>query len=245
MSANLNDLTPDVESVVRYLRANGLVKQVDRVVNRGVPRACVLGTPKGFVMKAGKAIGTNQRLAEALWSSEIHEARLTAVLVADPDNNSTKTIQQWAGSLWSWDLADHLARYLLPHLDSAAALIDDCAADNRLYTRRLAFAGIACVVARQAQLSSQDLAHYLGLISQVVDDDRHHVRKAVVWSLVEIGKVDDACQHAAIEFAQQYEAEGRNAKWISRNAIKALALLVSVPERRRLLSQRSKTGKHR
>ena len=81
-------LSPDTDSksVIDFLKENSTAKQFSRVLKRGIPEQNILGTPKGFVTRAANAIGSNQKLAEALWKTECHEARLVAILIADPAN---------------------------------------------------------------------------------------------------------------------------------------------------------------
>jgi 3-methyladenine DNA glycosylase AlkD len=208
---------------------------------RGIPQAGILGTPKGFVTSAAKAIGKNQTLAEALWKTECHEARLVAILIADPAGIEIATAKRWSNELWSWDITDHMARYLLPYLPYQAKLITYCQGKNATFTRRLAFAGIACCV-RVSGGSKDSISEYGDSIRAGANDDRHHVRKAVVWALVEIGKANDHCQEQAILLAADLMELGRNEAWVGRNAMKELQLLVSVPERKRLLSQKAKTA---
>lgn len=231
------------ETVLSYLGKCGLPRQAERVAARGVPESNIFGTPKPAIQKVAKALGKNQTLAESLWNADIHEARLVAILIADPGKISYLVLKQWVNELWSWDIADHLARYLLPFVARPERLIAHCAKADSTYTKRLAFAGIACSIQKSKGLSEDQFDDYSQHIWVGSSDNRPHVRKAVAWALIEIGKASDSWQETAIVFAAELVEQGGNSAWVGRNALKELELLVSVPERRRLLSQRSKTGR--
>lgn len=228
--------------IERYLRQNSHAKQSARVAKRGVPGAKILGSPKPIVKQVASALGKNQPLAESLWSMEIHEIRLLAIWIAEPAKMMEPIARNWINELWSWDMADHLARYLLPDLVYRHQLIHDCAREESLYAKRLAFSGIACSIQRHG-LTADLFENYCHQIELGSSDKRNHVRKAVVWALVEVGKVNDLWQEQAILFASELEERGGNVAWVGRHARKELEELVSVPERKRLLSRKSKTGR--
>lgn len=58
-------------------------------------RALVKGLPR-----------PDQDLAEALWQSGIHEARIMASMLADPEQMTREKLDNWASELNSWDICD-------------------------------------------------------------------------------------------------------------------------------------------
>ena len=58
-------------------------------------RALVKGLPR-----------PDQDLAEALWQSGIHEARIMASMLADPAQMTREKLDNWASELNSWDICD-------------------------------------------------------------------------------------------------------------------------------------------
>jgi 3-methyladenine DNA glycosylase AlkD len=122
-----------------------------------------------------------------LWNTEYHEARLIAILVEDPGMMDVAQAKDWINSIWSWDLCDHFARYLLPYSRDFNTLIGYCAVQHELYVKRTAFAGIACGLIHRPDIDGETVEQYLQCITEAASDNRHHVRKAVVWALVEIG----------------------------------------------------------
>ena len=240
----MSSVEHSVERVISQLTAAATSKQRARLQKGGIADKHILGVNKPEILKLARALGSDQTLAEALWHSSYHEARLTAILIADPASISNRTLISWANDLWSWGITDHFARYLVPRLDYRE-LLTYCFGSELLYVKRLGFAGIACLVQKKPELADDEIAFFLDSISQAAVDDRHHVRKAVVWALVEIGKSSDARRESAVLIAADLasDATGRpNGGWVGRNALKELEKLVSVKERRRLITRSSKTA---
>ena len=63
-----------------------------------------LTTPE--IRRIARNIGRNQSLAEQLWKTGIHHARILASLVANPADISRATMDQWAADFDSWDVCD-------------------------------------------------------------------------------------------------------------------------------------------
>ena len=82
-----------------------------------------LGVPVPAIRKIARRAGHDQGLAEALWSSGVHEARMAAALVAEPARFPFARMQAWARDLDSWDVCDMVADTFAatPHADRAIA----------------------------------------------------------------------------------------------------------------------------
>ena len=228
--AALNKLLADLREVAT-------TKQLERVVARGIPATHVLGVPKGEIRKQARLLGPDHQLALALGTQALHELRLLAVWVAEPTILTKRDLARWVDDIWSWDLCDQVARYLLTERDDRFELIPTFVASEALFTRRLGFAGMACCCIHVPErISLQITEQFLTLIKSHSEDKRHHVRQAIVWALVELGKLDDARQHMAIACADELIEDGGGAATIGRQSLKKLELLVETPLRRRLLA---------
>ena len=228
--------------VVRYLRSSSTLKQTERVRTRGIDPEHILGIPKKIVHESAKSLGKHHQLAIDLWNTGYHEARLIAILVEDPGMMDINQAKYWISSIWSWDLCDHFARYLLPYIRDFNTLIGYCAVQHELYVKRAAFAGIACCLIHCDHSDDETVEQYLQYITEAAADNRHHVRKAIVWALVEIGKCNFERQELAIIQAAELMEGDKAEQWVGRNALKELESLVKVSERSRLISSKSKTG---
>ena len=158
--------------VVNYLKENSHPGQVARVAARGIPKKNVMGVPKEHFKGAVKKFGQDMKLAEALWQVPLHEARLTAVYMAEPGKMTKRQAMKWIRQIWSWDLADHFARFLMPYLKANSSLITDCCPSKELYVKRTGYAGIACAVLHKPDLTNSEIESWFELIERGGNDDR-------------------------------------------------------------------------
>ncbi len=231
------------KQVIDYLRQHANQNQIARVCARGIPENRVIGTPKEFFKLAVREFGVDTPLAMDLWQQELHEARLTAIYMVDPATMTKKQALACIGDIWSWDLSDHFARFLLPYLADCETIIERCVMSPEIYVKRTGFAGIACAILHRQGLSRSRIETWIAMLEEGARDDRRHVRQAVDWALRETGKIDENWQAAAIECALRLQAGDKAQQWVARTSLRELKSLVRVPERKRLVPGTSATAK--
>jgi len=64
-----------------------------------------------------KNIGKDHVLAKKLWLSGIHEARILACMIADPEDIAEKQLEQWVMDFDSWDICDQCCNRLFAKPD--------------------------------------------------------------------------------------------------------------------------------
>ena len=79
----------------------------------GIPNAQAIGVRMADIQALAKSFGRHQPLAEALWESELYEARLLAAFVAQPGALPPATLERWLLDLDSWAICDTLCFHLL------------------------------------------------------------------------------------------------------------------------------------
>lgn len=232
------------DELIRELKSLGSEKYKANVVKLGIPEACSLGVSTGEVRKLAKTVKKSNDLAYELWQTGYHEARLLAVLIFDPKTLPLNDAGALMEDVISWDLCDHLCKNLLIKMKGYETLIGPWCASEKTYVKRAAFTLMASAAVHEKALPEDAVDTYFGLIRQYSDDDREHVKKAVSWALRELGKMDTAHQHKAIELAQSLRDGGSKVQvWIARDALKELEKLVKVEGRGRLIAADSKMGK--
>lgn len=235
-----------VEEIIETLTSLGDEKRKANLVKLGIPEETSLGVSTGDIRKLAKTIKENQELAEELWRTGIHEAKLLAVLLFSKKNISSKNTENLMVDVYSWDLCDHLCKNYLVYSDADVVrnLIDNWVQMEELYKKRAAFTLIASKVIRDKSLSEEDADRYISYIHQFSQDNRTYVKKAVSWALREIGKIDLNFQEQAITVAHELiESDDPSQKWIGKDALKELETLVQVEGRKRLISSKSAMGK--
>ncbi|MEX0568128.1 MAG: DNA alkylation repair protein [Candidatus Njordarchaeota archaeon] len=93
--------------IVELLTSLKNEKNIEGMKKYGITsRATILGIPKPELRKIAKKIGVNHKLALELWDTNIHEARIIATLIADPEKIDEQTLDTWVRDIDNWDLCD-------------------------------------------------------------------------------------------------------------------------------------------
>jgi 3-methyladenine DNA glycosylase AlkD len=188
----------------------------------GIETSHALGVSLPSIRKIAKRAGIDQTLADELWNTEIHEARMVAGLVADPRAMSFRTMGAWAADLDSWDLTDLLADTYVrtTHADRAIRI---WSRSRHGFTKRLAFSMIARLAVGHPDEPDAAYLRSLPFIRAASTDDRNEVKKAVNWALRQIGKRNRTLHAVAITEAETLlELDDRTARWIARDALREL-----------------------
>ena len=72
----------------------------------GIDASAALGLTVPQIRAIARRAGKSQSLAEELWATGIHEARILASFVGDPQTITRSTMDRWARDFNSWDVCD-------------------------------------------------------------------------------------------------------------------------------------------
>jgi len=163
-------------------------------------------------------------LAKALWETGIHEARILAVLVDDPAQVTPRQMDDWAAAFDSWDLCDQACMKLFVHTDFVGEKIPAWAEDEREFVRRAGFALLAARAVHAKNAADADFAALLPLIERHAGDPRNFVKKAVNWSLRQIGKRSVGLNRQALGLAIRLaDSLDKTRRWVGRDAVRELS----------------------
>ena len=89
----------NVRAVVKELRSLSNPKNIEEMARVGIKSTGLLGVSAPVIRKLAKKIGKDHRLAQELWSTGIHEARILAAFVDVPAEVTPAQMERWvAGS---------------------------------------------------------------------------------------------------------------------------------------------------
>jgi 3-methyladenine DNA glycosylase AlkD len=235
---------PTAAAILKELRAAGTARKRASAMQVGIPMDKAYGVSVGATRAIARQLKGQHALARPLWASGIHEARLLAVLIADPKALSRTDIELWLADVVSWDLCDHLCGDLVRHRTDAASLVWRWITSSKLYVKRAAFALIAELAVHDDEVTDETLDSFAALIADHAGDVRRHVRQAASWALRSIGKRDARNHDRALAAAAELiESEDAAKRWVGRDAARELENLIKVRERKRLVTSKSKTGR--
>lgn len=186
-----------------------------------VPKAYGISAP---VLHAfARHIGKDQTLAEELWSSGIHEARILAALIGESEKVTSAQMERWVRDFDSWDLVDTACCYLYAAADPAWDKIDEWSSRRAEFEKRAAFSLAAYLSYKDKTAADARFERFLSIIEREAHDERNFVRKAVNWALRNIGKRSLRLNAAAIASAERIrKQDSRAARWIAADALREL-----------------------
>ncbi|PJI42820.1 MAG: DNA alkylation repair protein [Rhizobium sp.] len=217
-------LTPasSVDEIVACLQLLRNEANIAGMARFGIDTTTALGITTPQMQALVRQVKRDHRRALALWDTGLRDARMLAILTADPKVLSADEVRAWAGDFNSWEIVDTAAD-LFTETPYWRDLVAEFAADEREYVRRTAFAMIAGATVHNKDEPDRALLGYLPLIEKHATDPRNFVRKAVNWALRNIGKRNRTCHAPALALAEKLAAsDDRTARWIGKDAVREL-----------------------
>jgi 3-methyladenine DNA glycosylase AlkD len=189
----------------------------------GLPSDTAVGVPVGALKAYAKALRRDQDLAEALWETNIYEARLLAAFVGDPDRLTPAQMDRWCRGFDNWGVCDTVCFSLFDRSPHAWTRVAPWARSNREFVRRAGFALMACLGVHDKAAGDEAFARCLPLIERGAGDGRNFVKKGVSWALRVIGRRSPALNRDAIALARRLAASDvPAARWVGKDALRDL-----------------------
>src|SRR5260370_19684858 len=125
--------------VLRELKnlANPKVRAKMAYFGANVPKAHGISVP--VLHALARRIGKNHELADQLWATGIHEARILATLIAESAKATSAQMERWVRDFDSWDVVDAACCYLYAQAAPAWAKIDLWSRRRMAFENRAAF----------------------------------------------------------------------------------------------------------
>jgi 3-methyladenine DNA glycosylase AlkD len=210
-------------SVLRELKglADPKVREKMAYFGVNVPKAHGISAP--VLHSFARHVGKDHALAEQLWSSGIHEARILASLIGESEKVTSAQMDRWARDFNSWDVVDSSCRYLYVFSAPAWKKVEAWSRRTEEFVKRAAFSLAAYLSYIDKESPDARFERLFRIIEREAHDDRNFVRKAVNWALRQIGKRNLHLNAAAIQAAERIRAQGsRSARWIAADALREL-----------------------
>lgn len=182
-----------------------------------------LGVSVTDLRRIARGLGKDHALARGLWASGIHEARILAALVEEPDRVTEAQAERWVRSFDSWDLCDQVCGNLFDRTPFAFEKAAAWAGREREFEKRAGFALMAMLAVHRRDAPDDAFLPFLKLIEREAHDGRNFVKKAVNWALRQIGKRSPRLREAALLTAGRIRDQGTpSARWIASDALREL-----------------------
>lgn len=213
----------NLTETLQHLKAQSSTQYLAGMARFGIVGTQALGVKVPHLRKLAKIIKKDHGLAQQLWDTGIHEARLLATMIADPAQVTPKQMDSWVHDFASWDICDQACGNLFDHTPFALDKAFEYSSSEQEYVKRAGFVLMAEFAVHDKKATDDKFLIFLPIIEREAWDNRNFVKKAVNWALRQIGKRNSLLKHAAINTAERIlEQHTKAAKWIARDALREL-----------------------
>jgi len=211
------------DQIIAELRSMANPQNVAGMARYGINPENTLGVTIPTLRAIAKRTGKDHRLAAALWRSGIHEARILACLIDEPEKVTSTQMDRWAREFNSWDVCDQVCSNLFDKTALAYAKATEWSSHKQEFIKRAGFTLMAALAVHDKQAGDQAFEDFLPLILHEATDERNYVRKAVNWALRQIGKRNRQLNRKAVKTAKDIQKlDSKAARWIATDALREL-----------------------
>ena len=211
------------KEIITQLKKYSSSEDREGMARFGINPEYALGVRAPILRSLAKRIGKDHKLARDLWKTKIHEARILASMIDEPEKVTEKQMEQWVREFNSWDLCDQCCMNLFDKLPIAWKKAIEWAKRDEEFIRRASFSLMACLAWHDKGAKNKDFIKFFPVIKKYSTDERNFVKKAVNWALRQIGKRNSWLNKEIIRIAKEIQKiNSKSAKWIASDAIREL-----------------------
>ncbi|MFH1783688.1 MAG: DNA alkylation repair protein [bacterium] len=219
MGSNISN----VDVIIRKLKKQAKPGAKEAMARYGINTSFALGVSIPVLRKTAREEGKDHRLALALWKTGIHEARILAGMVDDPEALSEKQMDRWVRDFNSWDICDQCCSNLFDKTKFSYRKAIQWSKSPMEFTKRAGFVMMAVLAVHDKGACDEKFKRFFPLIRKASKDERNFVKKAVNWALRQIGKRSIALNKTAVKEAHQIERiDSSSSRWIAKDALREL-----------------------
>jgi len=213
----------DVLFVLEQLKEKADAAYLKGMARFGIDSSRALGVKLPEIRKLAKIIKKDHELALALWDTEIHEARILASMIAEPKQVTPELMDKWVGDFYSWDICDQVCGNLFDRTPFAIEKAVEYSNHQEEFVKRAGFVLMAEYAIHNKTAPDEVFLHLFPIMEREAWDNRNFVKKAINWTLRQIGKRNNILKVNAINTARNiYNQSSKSAKWIAKSAINEL-----------------------
>lgn len=206
--------------IIKKLKSLANHKNVEGMAKFGINPKNTLGVSIPNLRALAKKIGESHQLAQRLWDSEIHEARILAGMIDAADQVTAEEMDKWVRDFDSWDVCDQVCMNFFRHARHAPKKCFEWSKNKSEFIKRAGFALMAALAFAKNDMADSEFKKFLPVIKRESTDERNYVKKAVSWALRQIGKRNKNLNKEAIRVAREIaKIDSMSARWIAGDAI--------------------------
>lgn len=216
-----------VDEIIKKLEPLGTPANVAGMKRFGIvsKRAFGISAPvlKQFAKDIKKQTNDRHKLALELWQTGIHEARAIAYLIDNSKEVTEKQMDDWVKDFDNWAICDGACGHLFCKTGFAYQKVFEWSQRDEEFIKRAGLVLPAWLAVHDKKADDEKIAQFLPILESKADDERNFIKKAVNWSLRQIGKRNLHLNKLAIECAEKIKLQNtKQARWIAADALREL-----------------------
>lgn len=212
-----------LQEIMDRLKTAATEETLHSMAKLGINTANALGVPLPDMRALEKELRRDHALALELWATGVHEARILATGIADPNQVDDEMLENWLAEIKSWDLCDKFCANLACKAEGGKMKMYQWAVQDEIFVKRAGFSMMAVYALKDQTLTENEIESFSTLILNECEDSRTYVKKAVAWALKNIGKRDAAHRQQAIKIAKAMkDVAGKTGKSIATEVLSEL-----------------------
>jgi len=212
-----------IKEILKELKSKGKKENKEGMAKFGINTSTAFGVNVYVVRDLAKKYKKNHELALDLWKTNVHEARMLSCFIDEPEKVSEKQMEKWVKDFNSWDLCDQTCSNLFDKTHFAWKKAVEWCARKEEFVKRAGFVLMCALAVHDKKAKDEKFEKFFPLIKKHSTDERNFVKKAVNWSLRQIGKRNKKLNKKAIKIGKEIrKIESKSAKWIAGDALREL-----------------------
>ncbi|MGQ0540624.1 MAG: DNA alkylation repair protein [Blastocatellia bacterium] len=213
--------------IIKKLKSLGSAENIAGMARFGIVTKNAFGVSAPDLKRLAKEIKKETKdcheLALELWKTGVHDARAIAYLIDDPKQLTEKQMDAWAKDFDNWAIVDGTCGHLFCRSTLAYKKVFEWSEKEEEFIKRAGIVLIAWLAVHDKNAVDAKIAAFLAVLEKHSNDDRNFVKKAVNWSLRQIGKRNINLNKLAVESAERIILQDtKPARWIASDALREL-----------------------
>ena len=211
------------DDIIERLKTMSDPEAVKGMARFGINPVNTYGVSVPNLRRIAREVGKDRALAQRLWTSGIHEARIIAGMIDVPEMVTDVQMESWVKDFDSWDVCDQCCSNLFDKTKFAHQKAVEWSKREEEFVKRAGFTLMATLAVHDKKAADEEFLKFLPVIKDGSVDNRNFVKKAVNWALRQIGKRNHNLNEMAIKVAEEIQQiNSKSARWIASDAIREL-----------------------
>ncbi|MFC2092846.1 DNA alkylation repair protein [Bacteroidota bacterium] len=215
----------NAKEILKELEPFGKPENVEGMRRFGISSDTAYGVPVPVpvLRNYAKKFKHDHKLALELWVTNVHEGKLLAAYIENPEEVTEEQMQIWVNDFYSWDICDQVCSNVFDKTLFAYDKAIEWCNEEKEFVRRAGFVMMAVLAVHDKKAGNDKFIQFFPFIEEYSDDERNFVKKAVNWALRQIGKRNLQLNARAITLANKIKKQNsKSARWIASDAIREL-----------------------